>query len=252
MRVELQTVKQYLNGCEEQYTIIGGTACELLLQAHDFGFRVTKDLDMVLLIEYLSPDFGHKFWKLIRDGGYSHKSKSTGKNTFYRFTNPASPEFPQMIELFSRQQDEIILPEEAVITPVRQEEAIYSLSAILLDNEYYNLLLSADTIIEGIPILSERELIPFKANAWLDLTHQKENGEKSDSRNIKKHKNDVFRLLSIVNPSHPFPLPEPIQHDMKQFLLCMEKEQIDMKALGLPLKANEPIEILKNLYLIDQ
>ena len=81
---------------------------------------------------------------------------------------------------------------------------------------------------------------------------EKENGEKIDSRNIKKHKNDVFRLLSIVNPSHPFPLPEPIQHDMKQFLLCMEKEQIDMKALGLPLKANEAIEILKNLYLIDQ
>ena len=29
-------------------------------------------------------------------------------------------------------------------------------------------------------------------------------------------------------------------------------EQINMKALGLPLRANEAIHILKNMYLIDQ
>ena len=41
-------------------------------------------------------------------------------------------------------------------------------------------------------------LIPFKAKAWLDLKERKLNGDQVDSKNIKKHKNDVFRLALLI------------------------------------------------------
>lgn len=43
-------------------------------------------------------------------------------------------------------------------------------------------------------MLSPTCLIPFKMKAYLDLSMRKKNGEHVDSKNIKKHKNDVFRL----------------------------------------------------------
>lgn len=42
-------------------------------------------------------------------------------------------------------------------------------------------------------------LIPFKAKAWMDLTDRKFAGEHVDSKNIKKHKNDVFRLTELID-----------------------------------------------------
>ena len=44
-------------------------------------------------------------------------------------------------------------------------------------------------------------LIPFKAKAWMDLTDRKAAGEHVDSKNIKKHKNDVFRLTELIDPT---------------------------------------------------
>ena len=41
-------------------------------------------------------------------------------------------------------------------------------------------------------------LIPFKAKVWLDLKERKLNGDQVDSKNIKKHKNDVFRLALLI------------------------------------------------------
>ena len=48
-------------------------------------------------------------------------------------------------------------------------------------------------------------LIPFKAKAWLGLKERKLNGDQVDSKNIKKHKNDVCRLAQLItaNGLHP-------------------------------------------------
>ena len=39
------------------------------------------------------------------------------------------------------------------------------------------------------------DIILFKIKAWLDLSERRENGEHIDSKNIKKHKNDIMRIL---------------------------------------------------------
>ncbi len=73
-----------------------------------------------------------------------------------------------------------------------------SLSAILLDENYYTALQSAKRDVNGVTIVDETILIPFKAKAFLDLSDRSEKGEKIDSDNIKKHRNDVFRLAQLL------------------------------------------------------
>ena len=103
-----------------------------------------------------------------------------------------------MIEIFSRNPDFIILEDDTVLTSLLIDDEISSLSAILLNEAYYELLKTGQKMVDGIPVLSPTCLIPFKAKAWLDLKERKLNGEQVDSKNIKKHKNDVFRLALLI------------------------------------------------------
>ena len=103
-----------------------------------------------------------------------------------------------MIEIFSRNPDFIILEDDAVITSLLIDDEISSLSAILLNEAYYELLKTGQKMVDGIPVLSPTCLIPFKVKAWLDLKERKLNGDQVDSKNIKKHKNDVFRLALLI------------------------------------------------------
>jgi hypothetical protein len=45
-----------------QFVLIGGTAATLAMESAGLEFRATKDLDIVLHIEALGPDFGKTFW----------------------------------------------------------------------------------------------------------------------------------------------------------------------------------------------
>ncbi|MCC8049260.1 MAG: hypothetical protein LIP10_01200 [Clostridiales bacterium] len=225
--------KEKFRGFEDQYVIIGGTACDLLMESENRSFRATKDIDIVLIVESITAEFGKAFWEYIKEAEYEHKNKSTGNAQFYRFTSPKSKDYPYMIEIFSRKPEHIALDANAVLTPLPIDDEISSLSAILLNNAYYNLLKNGQIVIDGIPILKETCLIPFKAKAWLDLTERKAGGEPVDSKNIKKHKNDVFRLGQLITADSRQKLSEEIAADMKRFLDKMEKETIDLKSLGI-------------------
>ncbi len=225
--------KEKFQGFENQYVVIGGTACDLLMESEDMTFRATKDIDIVLIVESITAEFGKAFWEYIKEAEYEHKNKSTGNAQFYRFTSPKSKEYPYMIEIFGGKPEFIVLDENAILTPLLIDDEISSLSAILLNDAYYDLLKSGQVVIDGIPVLKEVCLIPFKAKAWLDLTERKANGEQVDSKNIKKHKNDVFRLGQLITAESRQELSEEIVADMKRFLDEMKNESIDVKSLGI-------------------
>ena len=63
--IGIDSFKQYFKGFENQYVIIGGTACELLMSDRELNFRATKDIDMVLIVDALSKEFGEMFWKYV-------------------------------------------------------------------------------------------------------------------------------------------------------------------------------------------
>ncbi|MCL2757339.1 MAG: hypothetical protein FWD43_04585 [Coriobacteriia bacterium] len=214
----LASFKEWFRGCEEYYVIIGGTACDLLMSEAGSDFRVTKDIDMVLIVEVLDISFCERLWEFIRAAGYDFRQKSTGRPHFYRFSCPESPEYPYMIELFSRHLDEIKLSEDAVLTPLPVEDEISSLSAILLDDQYYFFLKDGVKSVSGISILDAEHLIPLKAKAWLDLSNRKADGDLVDSRSIRKHKNDILRLAALLSAETTIELPETLKNDMNDFL----------------------------------
>lgn len=55
--IGIASFKEYFKGFEDQYVIIGGTACEILMSDNSLNFRATKDIDMVLIIETLTKEF---------------------------------------------------------------------------------------------------------------------------------------------------------------------------------------------------
>lgn len=151
-----------------------------------------------------------------------------------------------MIELFSRKADTIMLPEETVLTPLPLDEDISSLSAILLDDDYYQLLRSGTVVVDGVTVLGAAYLIPFKAKAWLDLTTRKANGENVDSKNIRKHKNDVFRLSALLTPATQITVNKAVWNDLQAFFAAMLTEQVDTKQMGIARTKEEILVALES------
>lgn len=128
--------KERFTGHDGEYVLIGGGACDLLFGEAGQDFRATKDLDLVLLVEALTPEFGQIFWDFVKEGGYENRQKSSGKPQFYRFSKPEDPAFPAMLELFAR-TDVDLRDAESGLMPIHIDDEVSSLSAILLDEEYY-------------------------------------------------------------------------------------------------------------------
>lgn len=244
--------KEQFQGFEDQYVIIGGTACDLIMENEELPFRATKDIDIVLIVESITVEFGKQFWKYVKEAGYEYKNKSTGEPQFYRFTSPQNKDYPYMIEIFSRNPDFIILEDDAILTPLPIDDEISSLSAILLNEAYYDLLKSGQVIIDGIPVLKPTCLIPFKAKAWMDLRERKLKGEHIDSKNIKKHKNDVFRLAQLITADTRQILSSEIFEDMKRFLLLVKDENIDLRSIGVRnIDKDKILKLLHHCYEIE-
>jgi hypothetical protein len=139
-----------------------------------------------------------------------------------------------MVELFARAPDGLQPAEGSQLTPIPMDEAVSSLSAILLDDAYYEFIMTGRREVDGLPWVGEDRLIPLKAVAWLELTARKEQGEPVDSRDIRKHLNDVLRLTQLLAPATRIPLAEKIADDMSRFLNALASDtSVDPKSLQL-------------------
>ena len=155
----LDLFKNHFDAYSDSYLLIGGTACTLAMKEVGLDFRATKDLDIVLCLESLHPRFGQVIWEFVKRGQYENRQESSGKRLFYRFHSPRDSAYPHMLELFSRKPDVITIPKDCHLTPIPLEEEISSLSAILLDPEYYSFIHTGKRIIFDLPILSPEYLI---------------------------------------------------------------------------------------------
>jgi hypothetical protein len=203
---------------EDSFTLIGGAACDEWFTAQGLPFRATKDLDIVLIIEVLAPEAVRALRAFIADGQYEIRQRTEGSPVLYRFAKPQKEQFPFMLEFFSRKPEGINLAEGQEIVPLPVMAGPHSLSAILLDDDYYSLIQNHKVIRDGLSFANATALIPLKANAWLNLSKRKAGGEKLDSKDIAKHRNDVFRLAGTL-PGVPGPqLPKTIVDDLISFL----------------------------------
>ena len=243
----IERFREYFRGFTDQYVLIGGAACDISFESNNADFRATRDLDVVLIVEALTREFGQRFWEFIRDGGYQNRAKSSGASQFYRFYKPTQEGFPAMIELFAR--TEYILEDGAELTPIHIDDSISSLSAILLNDSYYDALLRGRDVIDGFSILRHSWLIPFKAKAWLDLNERNRRGEHVDSRNLKKHRNDIIRMAAELVLER-CELPEEVKSDMANFIEEMNVTDQEIRNLKLRgVKAEDIRRLLTDMYL---
>lgn len=241
--------RERFRGYEDCYTIIGGTACDILMNEVGLEFRATKDIDMILLIEERFVEFAAVFWEYIKDGGYKCGWKNSDLPHFYRFTEPRTAGYPVMIELFSRRPDFQIKHPEIVLTPLPVSDEVSSLSAIMLDDNYYRLMLEGRRAVDGVSVLGAEYLILFKIKAWLDLRRKKADGTHVNERDLKKHKNDVFRLFPLADPSTQIMTSPVVEADVEQFIRAVEDETVDLERLGLEgVSLEEILHTLKRMF----
>lgn len=249
----LEGFRNYFKGLEKAYLLIGGSACDQQFEEKGLSFRATKDLDIILVAEALTPEFIERFWQFIRQGEYENKEKSDGKKQYYRFTKPKNPSFPAMLELFSRKPDIITETKDMTLTPIPVDGDLSSLSAILMDEEYYKFTLQHTVLLNDLPVASEAALICLKAKAYLDLSERKEKGESIDSKNVTKHRSDVFRLAVTMDPAAVAKLEGTMRADMQQFIATVEAENPPtkdvLKSAGLPVvELPEILQILQKVF----
>ena len=255
MVIGLDTFAAHFAGYQDRYVLIGGAATWLVLDEAGITPRATMDLDIVLCLESLDREFGAVFWEFIKSGGYEIREKSTGAKTFYRFQRPSQTGYPAMLELFSRKPDVLSLDGDAHLTPIPIGEDMSSLSAILLEENYYDFLHQYKREIEGVSIVTEPGLILLKARAWLDLTRRKKAGENIDSKKIRKHKTDVLRLYQILSPVQRIDLPEAIRGDLILFLKEIEPELTPqlLKEMGIRgVSGTDVVHTLKTVFRITE
>lgn len=247
----LGVFRDYFKGLEDAYLLIGGSACDVQFEEKGLTFRATKDLDIILVAEALTPGFIERFWQFIRDGGYENREKSDGQKQYYRFTKPKNPEFPVMLELFSRKPDVIAETKDMTITPIPADDDLSSLSAILMDEEYYRFTRNNTELINDLPVATEAALICLKAKAYLDLSERKEKGEDIESKKITKHRSDVIRLAVTLDRDISAKLEGRMRTDMIQFLSRFAAEEPVtkdiLKSAGLPV-----VEWKDILFILEQ
>ena len=176
----------------------------------------------------------------------------TGKPKFYRFQKPAVERYPAMIELFARAPDGLVPAEGSQLTPIPLDEAVSSLSAILLGRNLLRVhpILAGRREMGGLSWVGEDRLIPLKAIAWLDMQARKDQGAAIDARDIRKHLNDVLRLSQLLTPNTRIPLDPRIGSDLARFLAEIATDtSIDPQALQLgKISVAELVERIAQAY----
>jgi len=241
--IGLDKFKEVFEKYENNYVLIGGSACAIIFDEIGEAFRGTRDLDIVLIVENVDDEFARVFWRFIKDGEY-YIEADMEKRCFYRFTKPQREGYPKIIELFSRNQD-IKMERDSHILPIHISEDVSSLSAILLNDDYYDFMLSGKRMVDGISVLDEKYLIPFKTKAWCELIDRRKQGEQGQSRHIKKHFKDVNSLVSLLPQNTKVVLEGMVRQDMERFV----KEILTSEFVSGDIDVQRLHNVLGEIYL---
>lgn len=249
----LDIFKERFEAYSDNYVIIGGTACDMIIGQAGFTPRATKDIDIILVVEALTPEFVKQFWEFIKEGNYERREKSEEERKYYRFLKPEDDRFPYQVELFSRKPDLIDLDQDAHLTPIPVDDDLSSLSAILLNDDYYNYMLEHSVLENGLHRANIEALLCLKAKAYLDISDRIAKGGKEDSRHLRKHKGDVFRLAVMLAENDVFEIPDSIKGHLQTFVDTI-REDLPAKEIfkEMGLGTIEPAKVLDQIIKIFQ
>jgi len=197
----------------DNYVIIGGSACEITMAGTEVKARATHDIDMILVVEKMTPEYGKRFWDFVREAGYRPEKRkqedgTSPKYELYRFVD-GKPSYPEMIELLSRHPNVMGEPKDYIIEPIIIGDDVSSLSAIIMDDNFYHFTIEHSIVTDGVRHADSAALIALKARAYLNLLKDKANGKHVNTKDIKKHRSDVLKNV-VIMPTDKLPAPKPI------------------------------------------
>ena len=255
----LDKFREAFKDFSDNYVIIGGTACDITMTGTEVRPRATHDIDMIIVVERMTPQYGEQFWQFIREAGYRpEKSKAkegeSPKYEMYRFVD-GNPGYPEMIELLSRHPDALGEPKGLVIEPLPIDGELSSLSAIIMDDDYYQFTIEHSRLTDDIRHADSAALIALKARAYLNLLQDKQNGKHVNSKDIKKHRSDVLKNVVIMTENE-VPAPASIVECVKEFVMSIRNDWAELaNPLAKSLDQNPEfvdalLEQLENLFVI--
>ena len=106
-----------------------------------------------------------------------------------------------------------------------------SLSAIIMDDDYYQFTINHSKLTRGIRHADSAALIALKSRAYLNLINDKDAGKHVNSRDIKKHRSDVLKNVVIMEEDQVV-APASIVSCVREFVASVRK---DWEALSEPL-----------------
>src|SRR5574344_2298455 len=257
----LEIFKEAFEAYSDNYVIIGGTACDITMQGTVVRPRATHDIDMTVIVENMTPSFAKRFWEFVKEAGYRPEKRKQiegepAKYELYRFVDGKTG-YPEMIELLSRHPDILGEPSNLVIEPLPIDGDVSSLSAIIMDDDFYHFTIKHSKLTDGVRHADSAALVCLKTRAYLNLLQDKAEGKHVNSKDIKKHRSDVLKNVVIIT-DESISAPMAIADCVKDFVSSI---RADWDTLSNPLaKALDQdqecvdalLEQLNNLFVPEQ
>lgn len=238
----------------DNYVIIGGTACDITMTGTTVRPRATHDIDMIIITENITEAFGKRFWEFVNEAGYRPEKRKPKKGEIaryelYRFLD-GKEGYPEMIELLSCHSDILGEPKGIHIEPLPVGNDVSSLSAIIMDDDFYHFTIVHSRMTDGIRHADQAALIALKAKAYLNLLADKKAGKHVNSKDIRKHRSDVLKNIVIMEDSI-IEAPDSIVKCVHEFADSVHKdwgELSDSLADSLDKDKDFVLELLNQLY----
>ena len=250
--IGLDVVRAWSPHYPNQCALIGGAAGRLMMNHAGVATEKAGDVPVALSLRVVSEDFAIRVEDLVRAGRYRNGRASVPASGLVQFIEPEAPHFPPLLEVLDRSATVSL---EADRTPSEHPNDM-STGAVpagpLMDEPTFAVLGTRLAAEDSPPILDERDLIPVKARAWMDLADRRLAGHAMDRDAVRKPLREVFQLLALVPRSEPIHVPVTAQDDLVDFIVRQHcNPGIDLQAEGFAFSLPEALHLLSELYGLD-
>lgn len=241
----LNHFQDYCKDLDDHYVVVGGFATLMLLDSElENHGKATFDIDLVLLTTN-SIEMTQRIKEYVKEGEYKIQIGSKEQYQYYRFIEPQKKNFAKEIELFSSNENSLEIEDGQRVIPIDPGVGLYSLSAIMLDLEYFEMIKNNVEKKHRAPCTNVQATIMLKMSAFYDL-------KKRDDSKWKKHRRDILKLALLLTGEEKIQLVGRMEQDFDTFIEHLEND-IDKKILKsivdkLPVEKEQVMEILQKVF----
>ncbi len=228
----LEHFKNHFKSIADSFIIVGGAACEECFLHSEEKFRVTKGVDIVLTQKSKEKTFAAQFCKYVDKGGYLLRERTDEKKGVFRFYKPQDPDFPDTLKLATTPETTFKAIDDKEVTYIHIRDNVSNLATALYVKDYLDVLNTYKVKDDsGLFYVGPVGMLLLKVKAYLNLSTDRYDGKFVKGSDIKKHRNDVFRLSYLLTDKFKGKLSEKVQEDLKEFLKTFSEQSPEWQGL---------------------